>query len=184
MDVPTSRPYLAGLDSTKSQLLPLADRKAWKREYSDAWQGVGHAVGLAKCQIACQAGKTRWSHYNIAYHLVWLPKYRRKILTGSVETVVKQAIIDCCATHGYTLIALETDIDHVHCFISARPSEAPSKIVGLLKGYSSRMVRRRFPALARRTGRDQLWTSAYYVGTAGAMSAGVIRRYISECQGK
>lgn len=131
-----------------------------------------------------QDSKTRWSHYSIADHFVWLPKYRRRILTGDVEKVAKQAIIDCCITHGYTLLALETDIDHVHCFVSAKPSEAPSKIVGLLKGYSSRMVRKKFPPLARKTGKEQLWTSAYYVGTAGTVSAETIRRYISECQGK
>lgn len=69
-------------------------------------------------------------------------------------------------------------------FVSAPPKDAPSKIVGLLKGYSSRIVRREFPALAKRTGCDQLWTSAYYVGTAGHVSAETIRRYITECQGQ
>ena len=131
-----------------------------------------------------QAGKTRWSHYQIAYHFVWIPKYRRRILTGDVQKATKEAIATCCATHGFTLLALETDEDHVHCFISAPPKDAPAKIVGLLKGYSSKVVRERFPSLARRTGKEQLWTSAYYVGTAGAVSAEVIRRYISDCQGK
>lgn len=131
-----------------------------------------------------QTGKTRWSHYQIAYHFVWIPKYRRKILTGEVNAVVKRAIEECCKTHGFTLLALETDIDHVHCFVSAPPKDAPAKIVGLLKGYSSRMVRQASPALAKKTGKDQLWTSAYYVGTAGMVSAETIRRYITECQGK
>jgi putative transposase len=131
-----------------------------------------------------QHGKTRWSHYQIAYHFVWIPKYRRKILTEEVEVVTKRAIADCCATHGFQLLALETDMDHVHCFVGAPPKDSPSKIVGLLKGYSSRMVRQAFPALAKRTGRDHLWTSAYYVGTAGHVSAEIIRRYIAECQGQ
>ncbi|MHB1701921.1 MAG: IS200/IS605 family transposase [Acidobacteriaceae bacterium] len=129
-----------------------------------------------------QTGKTRWSHYQIAYHFVWIPKYRRRILTSEVEVATKRAIEACCATHGFTLLALETDIDHVHCFVSAPPRWSPSEIVGLLKGHSSRLVRQQFPALAKRTGKDQLWTSAYYVGTAGQMSAETIRRYIMECQ--
>lgn len=131
-----------------------------------------------------QTGKTRWCHYQIAYHLVWIPKYRRKILTGEVESVVKQSIEQCCMTHGFSLLALETDIDHVHCFVSAPPKDSPAKIVGLLKGYSSRMVRKAFPVLAKKTGPDHLWTSAYYVGTAGQVSAETIRRYITECQGR
>ena len=66
----------------------------------------------------------------------------------------------------------------------APPKDSPAKIVGLLKGYSSRMLRQQFPALAKKTGKTQLWTSAYYVGTAGTVSAEVIKRYIFECQGK
>jgi putative transposase len=133
---------------------------------------------------ALQVGKTRWSHYQIAYHFVWIPKYRRRILLGDVQKVTKEAIEACCTMHGFTLLALETDEDHVHCFVSAPPKDAPAKIVGLLKGYSSKLIREYFPALAKRTGKDQLWTSAYYVGTAGTVSAEVIRRYISDCQGK
>jgi len=82
-----------------------------------------------------QHGKTRWSHYQIAYHFVWIPKYRRKVLTDEVAAVVKRSIEDLCRNHGFQLLALETDIDHVHCFVSAPPKDAPSKIVGLLKGY-------------------------------------------------
>jgi len=70
--------------------------------------------------------------------------------------------------------------------MNAQPARngASAKIVGLLKGYSSKMARQAFPALANKTGKDQLWTSAYYVGTAGMVSAETIRRYITDCQGK
>ena len=131
-----------------------------------------------------QTGKTRWSHYQIAYHFVWIPKYRRRILTGAVEVATKAAIEECCTLHGFTLLALETDEDHVHCLVSAPPKDSPAKIVGLLKGHSSRRIRAQFPQLAKKTGKEQLWTSAYYVGTAGQVSAEVIRRYITESQGK
>ncbi|WP_366145714.1 IS200/IS605 family transposase [Acidiferrobacter sp.] len=131
-----------------------------------------------------QAGKTRWTHYQIAYHFVWIPKYRRKIFTGEVEVACKTLIEECCIQHGFTLLALETDVDHVHCFVSAPPRWSPAIIVGLLKGYTSRKLREQFPRFKRQCGKDQLWTQAYYVGTAGSVSAEVIRRYIQECQGR
>jgi putative transposase len=86
--------------------------------------------------------------------------------------------------HGFTLLAPETDEDHVPCFVSAPPKDSPAKMVGLLRRHSARRIRAPFPPLAKKTGKAQLWTSAYYVGTAGQVSAEVMRRYIMECQGK
>ncbi len=131
-----------------------------------------------------QEGKTRWTHYSIAYHLVWIPKYRRKVLTGEVQKATKELIAECCERHDLTLLALETDQDHIHVFVSAPPRVSPAEIANLLKGYSSRYLRERFPHLKRVCGKDHLWTQAYYVGTAGTVSAEIIRRYIMESQGK
>jgi putative transposase len=131
-----------------------------------------------------QAGKTRWADYSIAYHFVWIPKYRRKVLTGEVQKATKELLAECCERHGFVLLALETDLDHVHIFVSAPPRYSPAEIANLLKGYSSRYLRARFPHLKKVCGKDHLWTQAYYVGTAGTVSAEIIRRYISECQGK
>ena len=131
-----------------------------------------------------QTGKTRWTHYSIAYHLVWIPKYRRKILVDEVATPCKQLIEEACERNELTLLAMETDIDHVHVFVSAPPRFSPANIANILKGYSSRFLREKFPHLKKACGKDSLWTSAYYVGTAGHVSAEVIKRYITECQGK
>ncbi|GHO88620.1 IS200/IS605 family transposase [Dictyobacter formicarum] len=131
-----------------------------------------------------QVGKTRYTHYSIAYHLVWIPKYRRRILTGEVQVETKRLIAEWCEKQGLTLLAMETDIDHIHVFVSAPPRCSPALIANLLKGYSSRFLRERFPHLKKGCGKDHLWTSSYYVGTAGSVSAETITRYITECQGK
>jgi putative transposase len=129
-------------------------------------------------------GTTRWTHYSTAYHFVWIPKYRRRIFTEQRQAACKLALQRCCDAHGFKLLAVETDVDHVHVFVSAAPRWAPATIVGLLKGSSSRDLRKEFPELKRHCGRQQLWTQAYYVGTAGAVSAMVIRKYITDCQGR
>jgi putative transposase len=115
---------------------------------------------------------------------VWIPKYRRKILTGDVQAETKRLITECCERQGLTLLALETDLDHVHVFVSAPPRFSPALIANLLKGYSSRYLREKFPRLNKVCGKDHLWTSSYYVGTAGVVATETIRRYIMECQGK
>ena len=82
------------------------------------------------------------------------------------------------------LLALETDEDHMHVCVSAPPRFSPALIANLLKGYSSRYVREQFPRLTKVCGKDHLWTSCYFVGTAGAISAETIKRSIEECQEK
>lgn len=131
-----------------------------------------------------QVGKTRYTHYSIAYHLVWIPKYRRRVLTGEVQVETKRLITACCHKHGLTILTMETDEDHIHVCVSAPPRFSPALIANLLKGYSSRFLREKFPHLKKVCGKEHLWTSSYYVGTAGAVSAETIRRYSSECQGK
>lgn len=131
-----------------------------------------------------QVGKTRWAHYQTGYHLVWIPKYRRKVLIGAVAARSKALLLECCERNGLVLIAGETDNDHVHVFVSAPPRWSPAQIANVLKGYTSRYLREEFPHLKKACGEEQLWTQAYYIGTAGAVSAETIRRYIQECQGK
>src|SRR5207248_10651058 len=94
-----------------------------------------------------QMGKTRYTHYSIAYHLVWIPKYRRRVLTGEVQAETKRLITQCCGKQGLTLLAMETDEDHIHVVVSAPPRFSPALIANLLKGYSSRFLREKFPQL-------------------------------------
>jgi len=68
--------------------------------------------------------------------------------------------------------------DHIHLFVSAPPRYSPAQLVNLFKGISSRRLRQEFPALRRYPNRRHLWTTSYYVGTAGTVSAETIRHYI------
>ena len=128
--------------------------------------------------------KTRWSSYSIFYHIVWCPKYRRKVLDENVAKALKGLIAECCLSAGMELLAVETDTDHVHVFVSAPPRMSPAYIAGLLKGHTAKHLREKFPSLKTRCGKDSLWTRTYYVGTAGAVSKETVLIYINECQGK
>jgi len=108
-----------------------------------------------------QVGKTSSTHYTIAYHLVWLPKNRRRVLTGEVQKESKRLIGACCEQHGLTLLAMETDEDHMQVFVSAPPRFSPAMIAKLLKGHSSRYLRERFPHLKKVCGKEHLWTQSY-----------------------
>lgn len=127
---------------------------------------------------------TRWSRYRIGYHLVWTPKFRHRILTEEVADTAKAAIAKACEIAGMRLLAVETDQDHVHVFISADPATSPADIARILKGASSREIRKQHPEVARASGPRGLWSQSYYVGTVGDMSAETVRHYIENCQGR
>jgi len=121
---------------------------------------------------------------NTESYFLTSPKYRRKILTGEVQAETKRLITAYCEQQGLALLAMETDMDHVHVCVSAPPRFSSALIANLLKGHTSRYLREKFAHLKKVCGKEHLWTSSYYVGTMGAVSGETITQYIAECQGK
>lgn len=126
--------------------------------------------------------KSRHSSYILNYHIVWIPKYRRKFLSGELRQEAEEIIRVAILEKEWNLLALEVQPDHIHLFVSAPPTIAPAEIVKTVKGISARRLLMRYPELAKKTGRGTLWAPSYYVGTAGAVSSEIIKRYIEECQ--
>ena len=118
------------------------------------------------------------SVFNVGYHLIWCPKYRRNVLVGSVETRLKELLVQKAEEIGASIEKMEVMPDHVHLFIKADPTMSPHFIVQQLKGYTSRTLRREFPALSSRL--PTLWTRSYYVESVGHISETVIKKYIEE----
>src|SRR5947207_11327351 len=90
---------------------------------------------------------TKHVTYNIAYHFVWCPKYRKQLLTGEIAQFVESEIRRLCEENGWKIGALNVQEDHVHLFLSALPSTAPSLIANTLKGITARQVFKRFPVV-------------------------------------
>ena len=130
------------------------------------------------------------SKHNLNYHFVWIPKYRKKVLRGSVVRILDTILRGQCEELGIECLALEIMPDHIHLFVGATPSHLPAKIVQKLKGNSSIQLRRCFKDLqylgykVRYKKFDNLWARGYYCGSAGHVSQDAVKRYILEQQGK
>ena len=116
--------------------------------------------------------------YNIGYHLIWCPKYRRKVLVNAVALRLKELLLEKAVTLGCTIETMEVMPDHVHLFIKAPPIHAPHYIVQQLKGYTSHELRKEFPKLKTRL--PTLWTRSYYCESVGHVSQETVRRYIED----
>jgi putative transposase len=112
------------------------------------------------------------------YHFVWCPKYRKPVLINDVVVRLKRLLHEKAKQLNCEIISLEIMSDHVHVFIRATPLLAPNRIVGELKGFTSRTLRKEFKHLT--TSLPTLWTRSYFVSTHGHVSSETIKKYIEE----
>ena len=116
------------------------------------------------------------SVYNLAYHIIWCPKYRRKVLTDGVDKELKRLLYEKCDEHGWSLENVEVMPDHVHIFIKCKPTDSVAYIVAQLKGYTSHELKKIFPKLSTRI--PNLWTRSYYAESVGIINEDTVKRYI------
>ena len=114
--------------------------------------------------------------YSCKYHVVWCAKYRRKVLTCSIETRLKELIQETCSTMNVEIIEMELMPDHVHLLLEVDPQFGIHKAVKQIKGHSSRILRQEFKEL--RTKLPTLRTNSYFVSTVGGAPLEVIKQYI------
>ena len=114
--------------------------------------------------------------YSCKYHVVWCPKYRRKVLTGKIESRLKELIQEICLELQCELIELELMSDHVHMLVEVDPQFGIHKLVKAIKGKSSRILRKEFKVLTTKL--PTLWTNSYFVSTVGGAPLEVIKQYI------
>lgn len=123
--------------------------------------------------------RTRHTAYEIRYHFVWVPKYRRNVLVGDIAERLAVLLHEKAQEMGGEIIDLAIQPDHGHLFGIFPPTVAPHQIMHGLKRYTAFVLRNEFPHL-----KSRLWTRSYYVGTAGNVSAQTIQRYIDAQKGR
>jgi len=123
------------------------------------------------------------SVYNINYHIVWCPKYRKPVLVDKIKEFLEDQIHTIVATKNWELLELQVMPDHIHLFISTPPIESPVGIVEVLKGVTGLRLFKTYPKLKKKYWKGHIWSPSYYVGTAGHFSAETIRNYIESQKG-
>ena len=114
--------------------------------------------------------------YKNQFHIIFCPKYRRKVLVNGVDERLKEILFEIAKTKDVEIKALEIMPDHVHIFIDFDPRLTLHKIVKDFKGISSRILREEFPHLKSRL--PSLWTRSYFACSIGHISEETIKRYI------
>lgn len=119
--------------------------------------------------------------YSCQYHVIFCPKYRRKVLTNAVAQRMKELVLEKQDEYGYTVIEMEVMPDHVHLLLDVDPRIGINRIVGKIKGYTSHELRSGFPWLKKRL--PTLWTRSKFISTVGAVTLDVVQAYIEDQKG-
>ena len=117
--------------------------------------------------------------YNRTYHVVFIPKYRRKTMYGSLRTDVRDILKKVCDIEGIQLIEGAVCADHVHIYMAIPPKMSISTAMSKLKGKSALMIFDKYPRYRDKNGRHFL-ARGYYVETIGQVDEETIKNYIKE----
>lgn len=119
--------------------------------------------------------------YSCQYHVIFCPKYRRKVLTGLIAARMKDLVAGKQKEYGFELLDMEVMPDHVHLILDVNPQLGVYSIVSKIKGYTSHELRKEFPELISRL--PTLWTRGKFISSCGAVTLDVVKKYIEEQKG-
>ena len=116
--------------------------------------------------------------FDIKYHVVWITKYRYKVLRGRIAERARDLIRQACEARDVLIVRGAVSPDHIHMLLSAPADLAPAKLVQYIKGRSSRRLQDEFPELRKRYWGQHLWARGYFCATVGTVDEQTIREYI------
>ena len=113
-------------------------------------------------------------------HLVFTPKYRRKVFEGKHIDALRAIFAGVCADFEAELVEFDGEHNHVHLLVSYPPKVELSKLVNSLKGVSSRMLRKEHPDIVNRYYKNVLWSRSYFAASCGGAPIAILKQYIEQ----
>ena len=122
--------------------------------------------------------RTAHTRFDIKFHLVWVTKYRKPILHGSVGTRVRDLTRQICAEHEVEILKGHVSRDHVHLFVSCPPHVSASALMQRVKGKTARKLLMEFKHLRRELWGRHVWARGFFVASSGNVTDEVVMEYI------
>ncbi len=120
------------------------------------------------------------SRYDLKAHIVWITKYRKKVLKGDVSHRVRELIREICKANEVEIIKGHVSVDHIHLLVSYPPSLSISKLVQYVKGKTSRRLLQDYTELRKMFWGQHLWARGYFAASVGTVTDEVVKEYIEK----
>ena len=121
---------------------------------------------------------TAQTRYDLRYHFVWVPRYRKRVLQGELAKRIEGMIRFCCQVNDWDIYELAVQPDHVHLYMGVQPKWSPSQVMHNIKGGTSKKIRELFPDLDEVYWGATFWADGFFVSSAGAVTDKVITEYV------
>jgi len=118
--------------------------------------------------------------HRLRHHLVWVPKYRKRVLHGKIAVRLQGLFYDACRMNRWWIHEMKIMPDHVHMLIQINARESVADVVQRLKGGSSKVIRKEFPELEEFLWGDSFWADGYFAESVGQVEEAVIKKYIRD----
>jgi putative transposase len=118
--------------------------------------------------------------HRLVYHLIWVPKYRKRVLRGKIAKRIRELIYQACIVNRWWTEEINVLPDHVHVLIQVQPTQSVSKVVKSLKGGTSKVLRKEFPETEEFLWGDSLWAEGYFAETVGKINLKQMKKYIKD----
>ncbi len=118
--------------------------------------------------------------HRLQLHVVWKPKYRKRVLRGKIAVRLKQLLYEGCRINRWWISELAIEEDHIHIIIQINPSESIAEVVQILKGGTSRIIRKEYPELEEFLWGVSFWADGYFAETVGNVNEEIVRKDMRE----
>ena len=140
--------------------------------------------GIIRCMRKTKYWTGAHAKHKLRYHIVWIPKYRKRVLLGKLASRLKILLKQAAEVNKWKIEELSVVRDHIYMLVQTGPEIPVSKVVQILKGGTSRILRQEFPELEEFLWGDSLWADGYFAESVGVSDEQMVRRYIKDQHGQ
>ena len=142
------------------------------------WRQIGHNLAMARYATGSH------TKHKLQYHVVWIPKYRKRVLRGKIVIRLKKLMYEACRMNGWWISEMAIADDHVHIVIQLPPRASVAEAVQIIKGGTSRVLRREFPEMDEFLWGESFWADGYFAESVGQVNEEVVMKYIRQQRGR
>jgi putative transposase len=122
--------------------------------------------------------------HRLQYHLVWIPKYRKRVLRGKIAIRLKKLLYEASKMNRWWIDEMSIQDDHIHIMVQIQPQVSVAEVAQAFKGGTSRVLRKEFPEMEEFLWGDSFWADGYFAETVGQVEEEVVRKYIQQQRNK